>query len=57
MKKVYVKVEVKMLVRMDEDEIIEDVMENMDYGFTASESSDADIEETEITDWEIIDTK
>jgi hypothetical protein len=29
----------------------------MDYNFTASESDNADIEDTEITDWEVVDSK
>jgi len=51
-RKVYVNVTVRLIIRADEGQSIDEVLENMDYNFTASESDDADIEDTEITDWE-----
>jgi len=54
-RKVYVNVTVRLIIRTDEDQNIDEVLENMDYNFTASESDDADIEGTEITDWELVD--
>jgi len=45
-RKVYVNVTVRLIIRTDEDQNIDEVLENMDYNFTASESDDADIEGT-----------
>lgn len=56
-RKSYVKVTVRLIIRADEEQDIEEVLQNMDYNFTASTSDDADIESTEITDWEVIDSK
>ncbi|WP_291395323.1 hypothetical protein [Acinetobacter sp.] len=56
-RKIYVNVTVRLIIRADEDQNIDEVLENMDYNFTASESDDADIEDTEITDWELVDSK
>ena len=55
MKKSYVDVTVRLIIRYDEDQNIEDVLENMDYDFTAL--SGADIEDMEITSWQITDSK
>jgi len=57
MRKVYVKIEVRAIIRMDEGEEISDVLENMDYNFVASPDDNADIEDAEITDWEVVDSK
>lgn len=54
-RKIYVNVTVRLIIRADEDQNIDEVLENMDYNFTASESDNADIEDTEITDWELVD--
>ena len=54
-RKIYVNVTVRLIIRADEDQNIDEVLENMDYKFTASESDNADIEDTEITDWELVD--
>ena len=53
-RKVYVNVTVRLIIRADEGQSIDEVLQNMDYNFTASESDDADIEDTEITDWELV---
>ena len=55
-RKVYVNVTARLIIRANDDQNIEDVLENMDYSFT-SQSDGADIEDTEITDWEITDSK
>ena len=55
-RKVYVNVSVRLIIRADEGQDINNVLENMDYSFT-SQSDGADIEETEIKDWEITDSK
>ena len=57
MRKVYVDVLTRLIIQADETESIEDVLCNMDYDFVASNSNDADIVETEITDWYITDSK
>lgn len=51
--KVYVEVTTRLIIRADEGQSITEVLENMDYSFTASDSTNADIEDTEIKDWEI----
>jgi len=53
-RKVYVNVTTRLIIHADEGTDIENVLENMDYSFT-SNNSNANIEETEITDWEITD--
>ena len=55
-RKVYVNVTTRLIFRVDEGQSIYEVLENMDYSFT-SDSDNADIEETEIIDWEIVDSK
>lgn len=57
MRKVYVNVNVRLIIRADDDQDIEQVLENMDYGFSAPTWVDADIEETELTEWKIKDSK
>ena len=51
----YIDVTVRLIIRADEDQNIDEVLENMDYNFTASTSDNADIEGTEITGWELVD--
>lgn len=55
-RKVYVNVTTRLIIRADEGQSIDEVLENMDYSFT-SQSSGADIEDTEITNWEVTDSK
>ena len=57
MKKVYVEVTTRLIINMDEDETVDEVMENMDYEFTTSPNSGADVVDTEIRDWEVKDAK
>lgn len=57
MKKVYVEVTTRLVINMNEDETVDEVMENMDYDFTASDSTGADVVDTEIRDWDIKDCK
>jgi hypothetical protein len=54
-RKVYVKVTVNLTIVADEGQNVDEVLTNMDYNFTASDSDDADITNTEIADWELID--
>lgn len=57
MRKVYINVTTRLIIQADETQDIQEVLENMDYSFTASPDDDADIVDTEITDWEIEDSK
>ena len=56
MRKVYVNVTTRLIIRANDDQDITEVLENMDYDFS-SNSDGADIEETEVKDWEIKDSK
>jgi hypothetical protein len=56
-RKVYVNVTTRLIIRASEGEDIAQVLANMDYSFIASGFDNADIEETEIIDWEIVDSK
>ncbi len=55
-RKLYVNLTTRLIFRVDEGSSITDVLENMDYSFT-SDSDNADILETEILDWEVVDSK
>lgn len=56
MRKVYIKVEVRLIVNMDDGIQVSDLIENMDYDMT-SQTEGADITETEIRDYEVMDSK
>ena len=56
MRKVYVTVSTRLIIRANNDVDINGVLENMDYSFT-SQTEGADIEDTEIRDWDITDSK
>ena len=56
-RKVYVDVNVRLIINVDEGQDVEEVLENMDYDFMASPRSNADIVDTEIKEWEITDSK
>jgi len=56
MRKVYVKVVTRIIMRMDEGVDVGDMISNMDYEFT-SPSAACDFEDTEIVDYEIMDSK
>lgn len=57
-RKVYVNVQVRLIISADEAASIGDVLSNMDYNFSPS-SADTDVtfEDSEITNWEITDSK
>ena len=55
-RKVYVNLTTRLIFRVDEGQSIYEVLENMDYSFK-SDSDNADILETEILDWEVVDSK
>lgn len=56
MRKVYINVTTRLIIRADDGQDIDEVLENMDYSFV-SQSDGADIEETEIIDWEVTDSR
>ena len=55
-RKVYINVVTRLIINADDGVEIDEVMENMDYDFT-SNSDGADVEDTEIRDWNITDSK
>jgi len=57
MRKVYVDVKVRLIIQANEGQDIEEVLENMDYDFSASPSTNADIVDMEIKEWDIADSK
>lgn len=57
MRTVHVKVVVDLTIKADEGQDIEEVLQEMDYNFTASPDTNADIEDTQIMDWEIKDSR
>jgi hypothetical protein len=56
MKKVYVNVKTRLIIEMDEGIEVAEVLDNMDYNFT-SNNDEAEITDTEIKDYEVIDSK
>jgi hypothetical protein len=56
MRKVYVKVTSRLIVNMDDGVELGDVISEMDYDFI-SQTDGADIEDTEIRDFEVEDSK
>jgi len=59
MRKVYVKVETRLILNIEEGTSVEDVLGEMNYDFAVSEEyqDQATLEDTEITDWQIQDSK
>ena len=55
-RKVYVDVKVRLVINMDEGITVGKVVEELDYNF-ASTMDEADLLESEILDFEIIDSK
>jgi hypothetical protein len=55
-RKVYVKLAANMIIRVDEGVSVEDVLSEMDYNFSDTTGS-ATIEDTNITAWEVDDSK
>ena len=56
MRKVYVEVKLRLIVTMDEGINLDDVMNDMEYDFTSC-TLDAAIDDTELEDWEVTDSK
>lgn len=56
MRKVYVNVTTRLIINMDEGADVGDVVSEMDYNFLSG-TDEADIVDTEIRDYEVIDSK
>ena len=57
MKKTTVKITVMLDVHHNEDVEVQDALSEMDYVFTADPDSGADIQDSQITDWEVVDSR
>ena len=57
MRKVHVKVVVDLTILANDEQNIEEVLQDMDYNFAASDSVDADIVNSEIKEWEVTDSR
>jgi hypothetical protein len=55
-RKVEIEVKVKLMVNMDEGVEVSDIMDEMDYNFSDT-TTKADIEDTEILDWTVKNSK
>jgi hypothetical protein len=56
MRKVFIKVEIKVVINLDEGIELSKIIENMDYDFV-SNNDEADVIETELLGYEVIDSK
>ena len=56
MRKVYVTVTTRLIIRADEGVNIGGVLDDMDYHFK-SQTEGAEIEDSDIQDWEVTDSK
>ncbi len=56
MKKITVKLEVVLLIHMDEDANLQDVIDELDYDFT-DQTTQADVQDMEIKEFEVIDSR
>jgi hypothetical protein len=55
-RKIYVEVKVRLIVRADEGVSVDEIIQEMDYNFT-DKTGKADIEDMEIKDFEVTDSK
>jgi hypothetical protein len=56
MRKIFVNVQVKLVINADEDATLSNILEEMDYSFT-DQTGKADVEDSEILDWDVVDSK
>lgn len=56
MRKVFVNLSVKLVLDMDEGIEVSEVIDELEYGFT-SNTEGADVMDTEIVDFDVIDSK
>jgi hypothetical protein len=55
-RKIYVEVKVRLIIRADEGVEVDEIIQEMDYNF-ADQTGKADIEDMEIRDFEVTDSK
>jgi len=53
-RKVYIEIKTRLVINMDEGVEVSEVMENISFNSTDDR---ADVEDTEIIDWEVTDSK
>ena len=56
MKKITVELKIKLDVHMDEDGTLDNVLCDMDYGFS-DQTGTATITDSEITEWQVVDAR
>jgi len=56
MRKVYVELKVKLVMTIDESVDVDEVISELDYDFSDT-TTQATVEDTEITDYEVVDSK
>lgn len=56
MRKVYVDLKVRLVIQIDEGIQLEEVIDELDYNFVDT-TTQADVIDTEIKDWEVTDSK
>lgn len=56
MNKIYVEVKVQLIINKDNDISIQDILDEMDYSFKDT-TTKADIVDTQILDYEVVDSK
>ena len=56
MRKVHVELKVRLVLNVDEDIGVSEVLDELDYSF-ADTTTKADVEDTEILDYEVLDSK
>lgn len=56
MRKVHVELKVKLILNVDEDIEVSEVLDELDYNFEDT-TTKAEVEDTEILDYEVMDSK
>jgi len=56
-RKVFVEVKFQLVINLNDDTSVEDVLNEMEYEFTAPTDVNADIDNSEMLDFEISDSK
>jgi hypothetical protein len=56
MREVHVELKVKLVLNMDDDISVSEVLDELDYSFSDT-TTKAEVEDTEILDYEVIDSK
>lgn len=56
MRNVIVELKIKLLIKMDDESQLDDIINELDYSFTDT-TENANVQDTEIIDYELIDSK